>query len=138
MITERKPSERFCVKLVNQLSYFLRGKNIGIVRARHIREFANRMYAPRREEGTTYLSPTMLESTLSRLRTSPSPRSTYSTSCCNAAPYILSRSRATIRCPVQDVECMHANSVSSMLTRYPHEHSASRVRRCADGEHDEE
>ena len=59
--TARRPSDRFCVTLVE---------------------------AGEREPSVvmlSYLSPTMLESTLSLLKTSPSPRSTNSTSCPSAA-----------------------------------------------------
>ena len=59
--TARKPSDRFCVTLAEE-------------RERELRVMV-----------LSHLSPTMLESTLSLLKTSPSPRSTNSTSCPSAA-----------------------------------------------------
>lgn len=75
---DRSPSERFWVTLDG-------GR---LVRIRYLGGLR-----------TAHLSPTILESTLSLLMTSPSPRSTNSTSCLIEAAYVCSRSRDTIRCP---------------------------------------
>lgn len=54
-----------------------------------------------RNEGSegTHDSPTILESTLNRLKISPSPFSTNSTSCRSALAYVSCLSLATMRCP---------------------------------------